>query len=80
MDFKTDEIVSILKKQLDTHNADIDISEVGEITYIGDGVARISGLENVMSSELVELPNGIFGMALNLDEDGINPDDTDLEI
>ena len=64
MDFKTDEIVSILKKQLDTHNADIDISEVGEITYIGDGVARVSGLENVMSSELVELPNNIFGMAL----------------
>jgi len=71
MDFKTDEIVSILKKQLDTHNADIDISEVGEITYIGDGVARVSGLENVMSSELVELPNNIFGMALNLEEDSV---------
>ena len=71
MDFKTDEIVSILKKQLDTHNADIDISEVGEITYIGDGVARVSGLENVMSSELVELPNNVFGMALNLEEDSV---------
>ena len=71
MDFKTDEIVSILKKQLDAHNADIDISEVGEITYIGDGVARVSGLENVMSSELVELPNNIFGMALNLEEDSV---------
>jgi len=71
MDFKTDEIVSILKKQLDTHNADIDISEVGEIIYIGDGVARVSGLENVMSSELVELPNEVFGMALNLEEDSV---------
>jgi len=71
MDFKTDEIVSILKKQLTEHNADIDISEVGEITYIGDGVARVSGLENVMSSELVELPNNIFGMALNLEEDSV---------
>ena len=71
MDFKTDEIVSILKKQLDTHNADIDISEVGEIIYIGDGVARVSGLENVMSSELVELPNDVFGMALNLEEDSV---------
>ena len=71
MDFKTDEIVSILKKQLDTHNADIDISEVGEITYVGDGVARVSGLENVMSSELVELPNNVFGMALNLEEDSV---------
>jgi len=71
MDFKTDEIVSILKQQLQTHNADIDISEVGEITYIGDGVAQVSGLENVMSSELVELPNNIFGMALNLEEDSV---------
>ena len=71
MDFKTDEIVSILKEQLATHNADIDIAEVGEITYIGDGVARVSGLENVMSSELIELPNDIFGMALNLEEDSV---------
>ena len=71
MDFKTDEIVSILKKQLESHNADIDISEVGEVIYIGDGVARVSGLENVMSSELVEFPNNIFGMALNLEEDSV---------
>ena len=71
MDFKTDEIVSILKQQLDNHNANIDVSEVGEITYIGDGVARVSGLENVMSSELVELPNDVFGMALNLEEDSV---------
>ena len=71
MDLKTDEIVSILKQQLESHNVNIDISEVGEITYIGDGVARISGLENVMSSELVELPNGVFGMALNLEADSV---------
>ena len=71
MDFKTDEIVSILKKQLESHNADIDVSEVGEIVYIGDGVARVNGLENVMSSELVELPNNVFGMALNLEEDSV---------
>jgi len=71
MDFKSDEIVSILRKQLDNHNANIDVSEVGEITYIGDGVARVSGLENVMSSELVELPNDVFGMALNLEEDSV---------
>ena len=71
MDFKTDEIVSLLKEQLQNHNADIDVSEVGEITYVGDGVARVSGLENVMSSELVELPNDIFGMALNLETDNV---------
>ena len=41
MDFKTDEIVSLLKEQLQNHNVDIDVSEVGEITYVGDGVARV---------------------------------------
>ena len=69
MNFKTDEIVSLLKEQMKTFDADIDISEVGEVTYVGDGVARINGLENVMSSELVELPNDIFGMALNLEDE-----------
>ena len=45
--------------------------EVGEVLEVGDGVARVSGLENVMSSELVELPNGVFGMALNLETDNV---------
>ena len=71
MNFKTDEIASLLKEQMQSFNADIDISEVGEVTYVGDGVARINGLENVMSSELVELPNNVFGMALNLEEDSV---------
>jgi len=71
MDFKTDKIVSLLKEQLQNYNADIDVAEVGEITYVGDGVARVSGLENVMSSELVELPNDVFGMALNLESDNV---------
>jgi len=71
MNFETNEIVSLLKEQLKTYDADIDIAEVGEIIYVGDGVARVSGLENIMSSELVELPNGIFGMALNLEKDNV---------
>ena len=71
MDIKTDQITSLLKKQLEKYNNDIDVSEVGEIIEVGDGVARASGLENVMSSELVELPNDIFGMALNLEEDNV---------
>ena len=65
MNLETDKIASLLKEQMQGFNTDIDISEVGEVTYVGDGVARINGLENVMSSELVELPNDIFGMALN---------------
>ena len=71
MNFKTDEIVSLLKEQMKTFDADIDISEVGEVVYVGDGVAQINGLENVMSSELVELPNDIFGMALNLEDENV---------
>ncbi len=71
MEIKTDEITSLLKQQLDDYKIDIDISEVGEVTNVGDGVARISGLRNVMSSELVELPNDVFGMALNLEEDNV---------
>ena len=71
MEIKTDEIASLLKKQLQEYEVDLDISEVGEVIMVGDGVARVSGLENVMSSELVELPNGVFGMALNLEEENV---------
>ena len=71
MEIKTEEITSLLKKQLKEYQIDLDISEVGEVIMVGDGVARVSGLENVMSSELVELPNGVFGMALNLEEDNV---------
>ena len=71
MAIKTEEITSLLKHQLQEFQVDLDIAEVGEVIIVGDGVARVSGLENVMSSELVELPNGVFGMALNLEEDNV---------
>jgi len=63
MEIKTEDITSLLKQQLKEFKVDLDVSEVGEVLMVGDGVARVSGLENVMSSELVELPNGVFGMA-----------------
>jgi len=71
MEIKTDQITALLKEQLEKYDNAIDVSEVGEIIEVGDGVARASGLENVMSSELVELPNDVFGMALNLEEDNV---------
>ena len=71
MEIKTDQITVLLKEQLEKYDNVIDVSEVGEIIEVGDGVARASGLENVMSSELVELPNDVFGMALNLEEDNV---------
>ena len=60
MEIKTEEITSLLKQQLKEYQIDLDISEGGEVIMVGDGVARVSGLENVMSSELVELPNGVY--------------------
>ncbi|MBL7052679.1 MAG: F0F1 ATP synthase subunit alpha, partial [Candidatus Marinimicrobia bacterium] len=71
MKINTNEIAQLLKQQLAEFQVDLDVAEVGEIIMVGDGVARASGLENVMSSELVELPNGVFGMALNLEEDNV---------
>ena len=71
MEIKTEEITSLLKQQLEKYQVELDVSEVGEVLMVGDGVARVSGLENVMSAELVELPNGVFGMALNLEEDNV---------
>ena len=71
MEIKTDQLTQLLRQQIEKHDTSVDISEVGEVLEVGDGVARVSGLENVMSSELVELPNGVFGMALNLEEDNV---------
>ncbi len=71
MEIKTDQLTQLLREQIEKYDGSVDISEVGEVLEIGDGVARVSGLENVMSSELVELPNGVFGMALNLEEDNV---------
>ena len=71
MEIKTEEITSLLREQLDSFKVDLDVAEVGEVIMVGDGVARLTGLENVMSSEVVELPNGVFGMALNLEEDNV---------
>ena len=71
MEIKTENISELLRKQIEAFSVSVDVSEVGEVIEIGDGVARVSGLENVMSSELVELPNGVFGMALNLENDNV---------
>ena len=70
-DIRTEEIASLLKQELNDLNIDLDIAEVGEVTYVGDGVSRIQGLENVLSSELLEFPNNVFGMAMNLEESSV---------
>ncbi len=71
MEIKVDEISEYLKKQITDFEKRVDVSEVGVVTGVGDGIARIYGLDNCMTSELLEFPNGVFGMALNLEEDSV---------
>lgn len=68
---KSDEVSSILLKQLSGFEKELDIYEVGTVLYVGDGVARVYGLSNCMASELIEFPNGVVGIALNLEEDNV---------
>lgn len=70
-DIKPDEISAILRQQLSNFNATADLEEVGTVLQIGDGIARVYGLGNVGSGELVEFENGVRGIALNLEEDNV---------
>lgn len=71
MAIKTDEITSLLKKQIEDFEVTVDVDEVGEVIMVGDGIARVVGLEKAMASELIEFPGGVFGMALNLEADNV---------
>lgn len=68
---RPDEISAILRKQLSGFESEVDIYDVGTVLQVGDGIARVYGLSRVMASELVEFPNGVIGMVLNLDEDSV---------
>ena len=68
---RPDEISAILRKQLSGFESEADIYDVGTVLQVGDGIARVYGLSKVMASELVEFPNNVFGMVLNLEEDSV---------
>jgi len=68
---KSDEISAILRKQLSGFETEVDVYDVGTVLYVGDGVARVYGLSKCGAGELIEFPNGVFGMALNLEEDNV---------
>jgi F-type H+/Na+-transporting ATPase subunit alpha len=68
---RPDEISAILRKQLSGFENEMDIYDVGTVLSVGDGIARVYGLSKVMASELVEFPNNVYGMVLNLDEDSV---------
>jgi F-type H+-transporting ATPase subunit alpha len=71
MDIKAAEISAILKDQIKNFGQEAEVSEVGQVLSVGDGIARVYGLDNVQAGELVEFPGGIKGMALNLETDNV---------
>jgi F-type H+-transporting ATPase subunit alpha len=71
MEIKAAEISAILKEQIANFGAETDVAEVGQVISVGDGVARVYGLDNVQAGEMVEFPGGIKGMALNLESDNV---------
>ncbi len=71
MSIRPEEISSILKQQIENYQADVDVSQVGTVITVGDGICRIYGLNNAMAGELLEFENGVMGLAMNLEEDNI---------
>jgi F-type H+/Na+-transporting ATPase subunit alpha len=71
VEVRPDEVTAILRKQLTGFSSEVDVYDVGTVLQVGDGVARVYGLSNCLSQELLEFPNGVMGMALNLEEDNV---------
>src|SRR5438477_12868582 len=71
MDIKAEEISKIIREQIGSFAVDVDVAEVGSIITIGDGIARVHGVENAMAGEMLEFPHGIYGIALNLEEESV---------
>ncbi len=71
MDIKAEEISKIIRDQIGSYAVDVDVAEVGTIISIGDGIARVHGVENTMAGEMLEFPHGVYGIALNLEEESV---------
>src|SRR5258708_7681503 len=68
---KADEITELLRQQIENFEQRIQVDEVGTVISLGDGIARVHGLDKVMAGELIEFPHGVAGLAMNLDEDQV---------
>jgi F-type H+/Na+-transporting ATPase subunit alpha len=68
---KADEITQFLREQIENYQQTVAVEEVGSVISVGDGIARIHGLDNCMAGEMIEFPHGVFGIALNLEEDQV---------
>jgi len=71
MNLRPEEISSIIKEQIKRYESKLDVVDVGTVIAVGDGIARVHGLEKAMANELLEFPGGVYGMALNLEEDNV---------
>ena len=71
MNIKADEISKLIKDQLGNYSLDVDVAEVGTVVSVGDGIARLHGVEGAMATEMLEFPHGVFGIALNLEEESV---------
>ena len=71
MDIKAEEISKIIRDQIGNYAVNVDVSEVGTVVAIGDGIARLHGVERVMAGEMLEFSHGVFGIALNLEESSV---------
>ena len=71
MEIRPSEISSILREQIKNFGQEAEVSEIGQVLSVGDGIARVYGLDNVQAGEMVEFPGGVRGMALNLEADNV---------
>ena len=71
MDIRAAEISKVIKDQIANFGTEAEVSEVGTVLSVGDGIARIHGLDNVQAGEMIEFANGVQGMALNLEADNV---------
>ena len=71
MDIRADEISKIIRDQIGSFAVEVDVAEVGSVISLGDGIARVHGVERAMSGEMLEFPHGVYGIALNLEEDSV---------
>lgn len=71
MNLKPEEISSVIKEQIERYSTKLEVSDVGTVIQVADGITRIHGLENAMQGELLEFPGEVYGMVLNLEEDNV---------
>src|ERR1700716_2290420 len=71
MEIKAEEISKIIREQIGSYAVEVDVAEVGSVVSLGDGIARVHGVEPTMAGEMLEFPHGVFGIALNLEEDSV---------